>query len=298
MKKTTQKLLGILCILTSFTAVSQVTANQPQDLFMCDINNPGDGVEIFDLTTTIPEIIGDQTNVTVTFHLTSGGALGNDNGFPNPESYENVVNPQLVFVRVQGNGDSQITTFTIEVRLPFEPDTTTPEPLVIFDPEGDGFQVFDLTAIIPQFTNDAFPLDITYHESLEDAQSNVNPIADPENYTNVVPVMQTVYVRFQNAPQEECVTIATFEIIADPELSVQEEQLSSVKIYPNPASSVITVENIDLEATITIYDTLGRTVLSFINDNPISYAMDIRSLPKGLYFMEVDTKKPVTFIKN
>lgn len=290
------KLIGILCILTSGIAVSQVTANQPQDLFTCDINNPGDGVEIFDLTSTIPEIIGDQTNVTVTFHLTSGDALGNGPGFPNPESYENIVNPQLVFVRVQGNGGSQITTFTIEVRLAFEPDTTTPTPLVVGDFDGDGFEVFDLTDIIPQFTNDPFVLDITYHETLTDADAGIF-ITNPENYTNITNP-QTIYVRFQNAPQEECVTIVSFDIIADPNLSVQEEILAVIKIYPNPTSSVMTVENIDLDATITIYDTLGRTVGSFINDQTNTYTLDVRTLTNGIYFMSIDNRQPISFIKN
>jgi hypothetical protein len=299
MKKTTMRLIGILCILTSFTAISQVTANPPQDLFTCDINNPGDGVEIFDLTSTIPEIIGDQTNVTVTFHLTSGGALGNDSGFPNPESYENIVNPQLVFVRVQGNSDSQITTFTIEVRLAFEPDTTTPDPLIVLDEDNDGFAVFDLTDIIPQFTNDPFVLDISYYETLQDAETASNPIADPENYVNTVPTPQIIYVRFQNAPQEECVTIAAFEIIADSEvIGVPDHTFSSIKIYPNPANSVMTVENIDLDATIIIYDILGRTVGSFINDQTTTYTIDVETLTNGIYFMSIDNRQPVQFIKN
>ncbi|WP_299215356.1 T9SS type A sorting domain-containing protein [uncultured Dokdonia sp.] len=297
MKKTTLKLLGILCVLTSFTAVSQVTANEPQDLITCDINNPGDGVEIFDLTTTIPEIIGDQTNVTVTFHLTSGSALGNGPGFPNPENYENIVNPQLVFVRVQGNGDSVITTFTIEVRLPFEPDTTTPDPLVLADPNNDGFEVFDLTDIIPQFTNDPFVVDISYYETLQDAETASNPITDPENYTNITNP-QTIYVRFQNAPQEECVTIVTFDIFADANLSIEDESLPVIQLYPNPASSVMSIENIDLDASIIIYDTLGRTVASFINDITTTYTLDVSTLTKGIYFMRIDNRQPVSFIKN
>ena len=292
------KWIGILCILISYTGISQVTANQPQDLFTCDINNPGDGVEIFDLTSTIPEIIGDQTNVTVTFHLTSGGALGNDSGFPNPESYENIVNPQLVFVRVQGNGGSQITTFTIEVRLAFVPDTMTPTPLVITDVNGDGFEVFDLTDIIPQFTNDPFVLDITYYETLQDAETASNPIADPENFMNTVVTMQTIYVRFQNAPQEECVTIVPFEIIAYLDLGIEDEALPSVKMYPNPTSSVMTLENIDLDATIIIYDTLGRTVGSFINNQTTTYTLDVSKLTKGFYFMSIDNRQPISFIKN
>ncbi len=213
------------------------------------------------------------------------------------ESYENIVNPQLVFVRVQGNGGSQITTFTIEVRLAFEPDTTTPTPLVIGDFDDDGFEVFDLTDIIPQFTNDPFVLDITYYETLQDAETASNPIATPENYTNVTNP-QTIYVRFQNAPQEECVTIVPFDIFADPNLSVQEETLPMVKIYPNPANSVMTVENIDLDATIIIYDTLGRTVRSFINDQTNLYTIDVEALTKGMYFMSIDNRQPIQFIKN
>lgn len=297
MKKTTLKLLGILCVLSSFTAVSQVTANEPQDLITCDINNPGDGIEMFDLTSTIPEIIGDQTNVTVTFHLTSGSALGNGPGFPNPENYENVVNPQLVFVRVQGNGDSVITTFTIEVRSPFEPDTTNPDPLAVLDADNNGFEIFDLTDIIPQFTNDPFVLDIFYYETLQDAETVSNPIANPENYTNITNP-QTLYVRFQNAPQEECVTIVPFDIFADANLSVGDESLPIVRLYPNPTSSVMTVENIDLDASIVIYDTLGRTVASFINHDTTTYTLDVSTFPNGIYFMKIDAKQPVSFIKN
>ncbi|MEP0264597.1 T9SS type A sorting domain-containing protein [Dokdonia sp.] len=298
MKKTTKRIIGIICFLASSFAISQVTANQAQDIYLCDINNPGDGVEVFDLTTTIPEIIGDQTNVNVTFHLTSGDALGNGPGFPNPESYENVVNPQLVFVRVQGGGGFDITTFTIEARLPFEPNTTTPDPLVITDVNGDGFEVFDLTAIIPQFTNDPFVLDITYHETLQDAQNNINPIADPENYTNTVAAMQTLYVRFQNAPQDECVTIVPFEIIAFLDLGIEDEITFSIKVYPNPTTSVIIVENIDLDSDIIIYDTLGRVVLRHKNTDSQLVTMNVSTFTNGIYFIRVSDRKPVTFIKN
>lgn len=298
MKKTILYLLRILCILTSFTAVSQVTANEPEDLITCDINNPGDGIEIFDLTTTIPEIIGDQTNVTVTFHLTSGSALGNGPGFPNPESYENVVNPQLVFVRVQGNGDSVITTFTIEVRLPFQPDTTSPEPLVIEDFDTDGFEVFDLTDIIPQFTNDPFVVDISYYETLQDAETASNPIANPENYTNITNP-QTIFVRFQNAPQEECVTIVSYDIFANGEvIGVSETTLPAVRIYPNPASSAMILKNIDSDAKITLYDILGNTIAFFVNDQLNAYTIDVSAFSKGMYFIRIDQKQLIPFIKN
>lgn len=65
------------------------------------------------------------------------------------------------------------------------------------------------------------------------------------------------------------------DIFTDPNLSVQEETLPVIKIYPNPISFVMTLENIDLNATIIIYDTLGRTVRSFINDQTNTYTIDV-----------------------
>ncbi|WP_299766359.1 T9SS type A sorting domain-containing protein [uncultured Dokdonia sp.] len=84
----------------------------------------------------------------------------------------------------------------------------------------------------------------------------------------------------------------------DVALSTDEFTVTNFALYPNPSSSVIILENIDLDATITIYDTLGRAVLSSVNNNSTSYSMDISTLTNGVYFMEVDNRKPIQFIKN
>ncbi len=60
----------------------------------------------------------------------------------------------------------------------------------------------------------------------------------------------------------------------------------------------MTVKNIDLNATIIIYDTLERAVESFINNQTNLYATYVESLTKGMYFMNIDNRQPIQFIKN
>src|SRR5690606_3799788 len=59
---------------------------EPDPLELCDYNNPGDGVEEFDLSATIPQITGGDTSIDVSFHLTQDDA---DNDVaPLPLDYE------------------------------------------------------------------------------------------------------------------------------------------------------------------------------------------------------------------
>src|SRR5690606_26625213 len=67
------------------------------------------------------------------------------------------------------------------------------------DPNSDGFGVFDLTQVIPIIEGvNSIPVLISFHETIEDADFNANPI-DMYNplvaYPNNEPAFQTIYVR-------------------------------------------------------------------------------------------------------
>ncbi|MFC4739794.1 hypothetical protein ACFO3U_07270, partial [Flavobacterium ponti] len=49
----------------------------PEDITMslCDVNNPGDQIECFDLNSQIPTIVNGQTNMVVTFHFSQADAI-------------------------------------------------------------------------------------------------------------------------------------------------------------------------------------------------------------------------------
>ncbi len=81
-------------------------------------------------------------------------------------------------------------------------------------------------------------------------------------------------------------------------LNTDDFTFNNVTIYPNPATSIITVENIEVDANIIIYDAIGRVVLHHKSANQRSITIDVSIFTKGFYFMRINNKKPLTLIKN
>ena len=92
--------------------------------------------------------------------------------------------------------DSNIATVTINVNNCLT-NLSEADPIENCDIEGSGFSVFDLTStedqIFEGLNQDAYL--VTYHESISDAQNNVNPIDNPSEYTNTNAYNQNVYMR-------------------------------------------------------------------------------------------------------
>lgn len=78
-----------------------------------DVNN--DGIEIFDLTTKITEILNGQSNVEVTFYETQSNANSGINPIAVPESYTNVNNPQTIYVRLENDITSCFAVTSFEI---------------------------------------------------------------------------------------------------------------------------------------------------------------------------------------
>ncbi|RDK86910.1 T9SS type B sorting domain-containing protein [Marinirhabdus gelatinilytica] len=283
-----------------------------EDLEQCDVV----GTETFDLTEATENVTDADT---ITFHLTEDDAQNDIDPIPNPGDYENIENPQTIWVRASNPDCFSIGSFMIEITVCPLPDATiaitnnlnacrqrdltimytvfntlgtaplpanTPiafyldgtlvaqaeteneipeggsEPgvlvltlspnvpntftlLLVVDDDGTGngvvfelddtnntFEIdvtfgeippigplpdilecdqgndmaqFDLTEneeLISTNNNDT----ITYFTSEEDAIANINPILDPELYTNTSDP-QEIFVRLEN---EICFTIASF----------------------------------------------------------------------------------------
>jgi hypothetical protein len=70
---------------------------------------------------------------------------------------------------------------------------------------------------------------------------------------------------------------------------IKEEEMS---IYPNPASATIKIEIKDNKGKVSIYNLLGE----IINTSEITNyktEIDVSTLPKGLYFVEVESEKGI-----
>ncbi|WP_188458223.1 choice-of-anchor L domain-containing protein, partial [Psychroflexus planctonicus] len=95
-------------------------------------------------------------------------------------------------------------------------------------------QIFDLTQnnATSIGVQDPSIVDVSYHITEVDAESNENPIDDPENYTLPDNInQQTIFLRAENTGSDDCYDIATFEIfqynveIANPLPTIDECQI-------------------------------------------------------------------------
>ena len=94
---------------------------EPLDFELCDDNIENDGVAQFDLATLEGEILDgqDSADYTITFHFSQQNAL--DNIEPLPLLYENLTNPQIIWVRVSNNISPDVCFEVQEIPLRVNP---------------------------------------------------------------------------------------------------------------------------------------------------------------------------------
>ncbi len=71
-------------------------------------------------------------------------------------------------------------------------------------------------------------------------------------------------------------------------LSVDDYYLSTVSIYPNPATNLVEISGLQDEASIQVFSMIGKQL---IQQKLIDNKIDITNLPIGIYFIKVTTDK-------
>lgn len=61
----------------------------------------------------------------------------------------------------------------------------------------------------------------------------------------------------------------------------------NVMVFPNPASNIFTVDNIPHNATLTLYDIKGVTILTHQSQHESEYTFPCSELPGGIYFLSI-----------
>jgi len=74
-------------------------------------------------------------------------------------------------------------------------------------------------------------------------------------------------------------------------VSVQEQRLNSVNIYPNPTNDFIQIKSESLIENIVFYNGLGQTVKTFKINNLSNAIVDVANFDKGVYFLKISTNK-------
>ena len=179
---------------------------------LCDIDNPGDQKEEFDLSTRVNGILNGQTGMDVTFHFDQNDADTGNN--PLNLLYRNVVLAvQTIYVRVYNRATTCYSTTTLDLRVqPLPSPIAPPGPIVLCDPDGNGFADFDLDALTADMLMGDTTTIITYHELESDALSGINAINTSTDYTNIVTLLQYLFVRAESTLGEKCVRVIRIEL--------------------------------------------------------------------------------------
>ena len=200
--------------------------NEPMAYVLCDVNDPGDEVEVFDLTSRTTEITGGSIGVVLSFYESLADAQSGTNAIVDPTAYSNISNPQDIYIRGEdaATGCEQtggLNGLVLELRVENIPALTTPTPLEVCDADDDGFAEFTLTDKDAEITGGDPSVTVTYHETQLDAEQGTFALTSP--YQNIVADLQTVYARgvFSMAPNDNgCFEVVPLDLIVLPSPSL------------------------------------------------------------------------------
>ena len=198
------------------------TSGDSLNLESCDLTPPfNNGFMAFDLEANTSTILGSQSNVTVTYHLTESDANIGVNAIASP--YTNIANPQIIYVRITNNSTECFDLAQFNIRVNNGPDFRTPSDYVICDDLSDGDDtngraIFTLSSKTSEILNGQNPSDviITYHNTLTGAELGMPSTILSDSYYNNTAFSEEIYVRIQDAFNPNCVSTSTLLLVVNP----------------------------------------------------------------------------------
>ena len=115
-------------------------------------------------------------------------------------------------------------------------------------------------------------------------------------YSKNFPEVRTNKVRlYINATADNTVRLFELEVYGriDTTLGTDDFKLNKFNIYPNPTSNVINISGYLEIKNLQIFDVSGKQLIT----KKSSKSVDVSSLPVGNYFMKINNKQTVKFIK-
>ena len=193
------------------------TTGTALNLESCDITSPfTDQFTSFDLRNNTTSIIGNQSEVTVTYHESASDANININPLTSP--YTNIVNPQTIFARITNNitGCFELTDFELNVNI--GPDFKPPSDFILCDNLDDGDDkngrvIFNLTSKNNEILNGQNPADINilYYKNQNDAEIKNNPLSN--SYYNNTAFNEQIFVRIEDVLNPDCKSITSLDLV-------------------------------------------------------------------------------------
>jgi len=190
--------------------ISNPVLGDPDPLELCDDNNPGDGLEEFDLTLNNNQIFTNPLYV-ATYFESYADALNDVNQIPNTDinAYENITRDmQTIYVRVTSTSTGCFEIAELQLIVNPLPDDTAvfDVPFYLYcEINTDGIGLFDLTEKVEEILNGQDPAEYTvsFYTDPTEAASGTNPITNPtthQNRDNMLNAInpQTIYTGITN----------------------------------------------------------------------------------------------------
>ena len=257
-----------------------------EDLILCD--DDLNGFFEFNLTQNSIFILADQpaSDFNLTYHISQEDADTGNDPIVDPDTYNNLSNPQTIYVRLENVENLCVSTGQFDLIVSIPPDAVQPLPLELCDDiVADQTTVFDLTSKNEEITN-ANEWIVEYYELEQDAIDGTNAITNPEAYTNTAVGgnalnPQTLFVRVTD-PVTACYSFVTLKlrVLPNPTPSIDPANIEFCD-YDNSGDQLevfdITINqeyiiNEEEEVSITYHETLEQAELgSDAITNPTAY---------------------------
>ncbi|GGD11192.1 T9SS type B sorting domain-containing protein [Hyunsoonleella pacifica] len=189
-----------------------IVNREPVPLDGCDVER--DGIDNFDLTEAINDILQGLTGVTTTFHESFDDAETGNSPIANETNYQNIEpEQQIVFVRVEDNvtGCSSVVPLEIHPNLLLTGTDTTNFALCD-DASNDGVEEFNLFTVETYIANELPDIVVTFYETQTDFDNN-NPLNKNQLYT--VTETTNLIVRIENG---SCTEVSDINLVINPVL--------------------------------------------------------------------------------
>ena len=192
-------------------------SNYVNEYNFCEDNSDGIGEFIFQNKDT--EALSGQTGKEVSYYLSQADADNKTNAIDKTSVYENISNPQEIYVRIDNITDESCYTtssFTIEVGT--NPEYNEPTDIFVCDDSTvDGSVTFDFSSKIDEVSAGIPDIQtVKFFTSEEDAINNINEI--PLVFANTVNPQQ-IYVQIDNGTICQSITSFVVNVISTPNVS-------------------------------------------------------------------------------
>jgi gliding motility-associated-like protein len=245
--------------------------NYVNEYNICEDESDGIGEFIFE--TKDSEALDGQTGKVVSYYLNQTDANNKVNEIDKTSVYQNISNPQNIFVRIDNITDESCyitSSFTIEVGT--NPLFNIPTDWFVCDDiSNDGSELFDLSTKVTEVSIGIEDIEnVTFYTTEANARNSINPL--PLQYANTVNP-QEIFVQIDNGTICNTITSFVLNVIQVPDINLTEPIVKCDDDYDGIVTFNITqVEQNILDVrqddiVVNYYETFEDSEL---NTNPIA----------------------------